>query len=131
MMIPKRPKHKHAKRRKSRRITPFRIVGLFSLVAALGLAGFLFVKGSGGGGSQDQAAMGDMSGVAMTPAPTAATTPPAPFAGGGRLYLPVTGVDLGHVPLMTNVSYSFDLLNVGDQPLSLTARPNVKALEGC
>ena len=130
MMIPKRPKRRHIKRRRNRRITPLRMAGLLSLVAVLGFGGFLLAK-SGGGNGSSQADMGDMSRTMMTPMPTAASAAATPYAGGGRLYLPVTGVDLGHVPLMTEVGYSFDLQNVGDKPLSVMSQPSVKTLEGC
>lgn len=40
-------------------------------------------------------------------------------------------VDLGDVPLGKTVSVSFELSNVGDQPLHFSQTPYVEVVEGC
>jgi hypothetical protein len=122
-MNPKRKKRKQINRRKTRRNTPLRIVGWLAITAFVGLAVFLtvdLVRSRGGGVQQSAAA----------PVTTRAAATAEPYAGGGRLYLPVTEVDLGNVPFMTPASYSFDLVNVGDAPLVISDA-GVKMLEGC
>jgi hypothetical protein len=124
------PKHKKRKQIESgghRRITPLKIVGWGVLAAFVGLAVFLtvdLVRSRGGGDQQSAVA------PATTPVTTSATGSAEQYTGGARLYLPATEVDLGQVPLMTNVSHSFDLQNVGDAPLVIS-EPSVKILEGC
>lgn len=126
-MNPKRKKRKQNNRRKARRITPLRIVGWAALLAFLGLAAFLtldLVRSQGGN---------DNSQVEQQAAPPVATRTGAtavPYTGGARLWLSATEIDLGKVPLIQEVSRSFDLQNVGDAPL-IIAEPTVKVLQGC
>jgi len=40
-------------------------------------------------------------------------------------------IDYGDVKLNTNLTFAFDLTNVGDQPLRITANPYVEVVEGC
>ena len=125
-MNPKRRKRKQIVRRKAPRITPLRIVGWGFLVAIAGLAAFLtldLVRSQGGENSQ-------LAQPAASPVATRTGATPEPYAGGARLFLPETEVDLGEVPLMTDASYSFDLQNVGDKPLVIS-QPNVEVLQGC
>ncbi|OFW64825.1 MAG: hypothetical protein A2Y74_06335 [Actinobacteria bacterium RBG_13_63_9] len=121
-MNPKRRKHKQINRRKARRITPLRIVGWASLLAFVGLAAFLTLDlvRSRGGVQQSVA----------SPVTTPAAATAEPYMGGARLFLPATEVDLGQIPLMREVSYSFDLENVGDAPLVISDT-SVYMLEGC
>lgn len=123
-MNQERRRYKQDNRRKTRRSTPLRIVGWLALTAFIGLAVLLtvdLVRSRGGGVQQPTAA----------PVTTrAAATAAEPHTGGGRLYLPVTEVDLGNVPFVTPVSYSFELRNVGDAPLVIS-KPVVTMLEGC
>ncbi len=53
-----------------------------------------------------------------------------PFQGGPRLHFPVASIDMGHVPLNTNVSYAFAMTNVGDDAARIEA-VDVSVLEGC
>jgi len=125
-MNPKRKKRTEINRRKTRRITPLRIVGWASLIAFVGLAAFLTID-------LVRSQIRDNSQVEQQAAPPVATrtgATPEPYKGGGRLWLPVTEMDLGKVPLMQEVSRSFDLQNVGDAPL-IISDPTVKMLEGC
>ena len=126
-MNPKHKKRKQIKRGGTHRITPLKIVGWGVLAAFVGVAVFLTVDlVHGRGGSDQQSAVAP----AATPVTTSAVSAPQPYTGGARLYLPATEVDLGQVPLMTNVSHSFDIQNVGDAPLVIS-EPTVKVLEGC
>ena len=125
-MNPKRKKREQINRRKTRRITPLRIVGWTSLIAFVGLAAFLTID-------LTRSQTGDNSQVEQQATPLVATragATPEPYRGGGRLWLPVTEMDLGKVPLMQEVSRSFDLQNVGDAPL-IISEPTVKMLQGC
>jgi hypothetical protein len=40
-------------------------------------------------------------------------------------------IDLGEVPLGQTVNVSFELTNIGDQPLRFKERPYVEVIEGC
>ena len=53
-----------------------------------------------------------------------------PFEGGPRLHFPVDSIDMGHVPLNTNVSYAFAMTNVGDVAARIED-VDVSVLEGC
>jgi hypothetical protein len=119
-MNPKRKKRTEINRRKTRRITPLRIVGWASLIAFVGLAAFLTID----------LVRSQVEQQAAPPVATRTGATPEPYKGGGRLWLPVTEMDLGKVPLMQEVSRSFDLQNVGDAPL-IISDPTVKMLEGC
>lgn len=127
-MNPKHSKRKPVIRRKARRITLGRIVAGLSLAAFAAMAVFLMIDVIRGNSAADKQAAESV----ITPPPVATRTgaAPEPYAGGARLWLPVTGVDLGNVPFMTPVSYSFELENVGDAPMFIS-QPSVKMLEGC
>ena len=62
-------------------------------------------------------------------------TPASPVApevtGAPSLKADKEKIDLGNVPLGQTVSVSFELANVGDQPLRLTGMPYVEVVEGC
>ncbi len=53
-----------------------------------------------------------------------------PFQGGPRLHFPVASIDMGQVPLNTNVSYAFAMTNVGDDAAHIED-VDVSVLEGC
>jgi hypothetical protein len=53
-----------------------------------------------------------------------------PFQGGPRLHFPVDSIDMGQVPLNTNVSYAFTMTNVGDTAAHIE-EVDVSVLEGC
>lgn len=111
------------KQSRTRRITVGRIAGTGALLAVAGFAVFLAIEIARGRGGGEE----------VQPSPTIETraeATPEPFQGGPRLYLPITEVDLGQIPLMENVSYSFDLVNVGDAPL-VVSDASVRVLEGC
>jgi hypothetical protein len=101
-----------------------RSLAVWALVAAVaGAAAFLVIHAAtSGGGKEPFAAQ-----VAETPSDSAGAQP---FQGGARLYLTVASVDLGQVPLETEVSHAFDLRNVGDATLMIED-VQVKMLEGC
>ncbi len=108
-------------RRRDRRLLSLAAGGL--VIAAIALVIVLAVYGSMGGGGDKGSA------------PQAVETPSEdrggePFQGGARIYLPVESVDLGQVPFNTEVSYAFELTNVGDAPLRIED-VQVKMLEGC
>ncbi len=126
-MNPKRKKRKQVARRRTRRITPFRIVGWAALLAFVGLAAFLTLDLVRSNNASDKQAE---SAITSPPVATRTGATPEPYAGGGRLWLPVTEIDLGKVPLMQEVSRSFDLQNVGDAPL-IISEPSVGVLQGC
>jgi len=109
----------------ARRRRPLRSLAVWALVAAVGGAAVFLVAyaATNGGGGEDRFA----AQVAETPSDSAGAQP---FQGGPRLYLPVEAVDLGQVPLNTEVSHAFDLRNVGDATLKIED-VQVKALEGC
>lgn len=111
------------RQRKTRKVTIGKIAGTVALLAVAGLAVFLAVKIIGGRGEGEE-------GSAPRIVETRSGAAPEPFRGGPRLHLPIAEVDFGQVPLMTPVSYSFDLMNVGDTPLTI-ADVNVRMLEGC
>ena len=110
------------KARWRRRLGPLAVWG--PIAAVVGVVVFLVVYAatSGGGGNGDSSAQ-----VAET-----ASDPSKgqPFQGGPRLYSPVESMDLGQVPYMQEVYESFDVRNVGDQPLSIED-VQVTMLEGC
>ncbi len=53
-----------------------------------------------------------------------------PFSGGPRLHFPVDSIDMGHVPLNTNVSYAFTMMNTGDAAVQIED-VKVSVLDGC
>jgi len=60
------------------------------------------------------------------------TPPPAPLVTGGpALQVDKEKVDLGDIPLGETVNVSFELTNVGDQPLQFTKKPYIEVAAGC
>jgi hypothetical protein len=125
-MNPKRKRRKQIDRRKTRRITPLRILGWATLIAFVGLAAFLTIDLARSHNSDNGQAEQQLA----PPVATRTGATAVPYTGGGRLWFPVTEIDLGRVPLMREVSRSFDLQNVGDAPLVIS-EPSVKILQGC
>jgi hypothetical protein len=66
--------------------------------------------------------------VAVSEAPTA--HPSAATAGGPQLHFSTTAVDLGLVPLNTEVGYAFSYANTGAKLLRIED-VSVRVLEGC
>jgi hypothetical protein len=62
--------------------------------------------------------------------PGSPTAPPQ-VSGAPRLQADKEKVDLGNVKLGETVSVSFEVTNVGDQPLRFTAKPYVEIKAGC
>ncbi len=56
---------------------------------------------------------------------------PIEVSGAPSLKVDQDEVDLGDVPLGKTVTVSFQLANVGDQPLRFNAKPTVEVVEGC
>jgi hypothetical protein len=73
----------------------------------LGLTAFLFWRGS------------------------TASAVPIEVSGAPRVKADKEKVDLGDVPLGQTVQVSFEIANVGDQPLRFTGEPYVEVAEGC
>ncbi len=115
----KRKKREKAKRRLPR--LGSLIAGGF-LAAIVGFIGLVIVYGAMGGGGHDE----------FVPDLTETNSEDSgePFEGGARLYFAVDSIDMGHVPLNTNVSYSFVMSNVGDVAARIED-VDVSVLEGC
>ena len=80
--------------------------------------------------------LGGIALVGLAALVVAASTPSAPPAavevsGAPSLKVDQEKVDLGTVQLGQTVSVSFELTNVGDQPLRVTKPPYVEVVEGC
>jgi hypothetical protein len=61
-----------------------------------------------------------------------ATTPATPqVSGGPALQVDKEKVDLGDIPLGQTVNVSFELTNIGDQPLQFTKQPYIEVAAGC
>jgi hypothetical protein len=99
--------------------------GLLVLGAGLGLGLVVFLFVIAGRGGEET---GPFEGTVVEKGP--GTPEPGSHVSGPSLYLPVTEVDFGHVPLNEPVSYSFQFVNVGDAPLTIEGT-DVRALEGC
>ena len=69
-----------------------------------------------------------LSAVAQNPG-TSTTQPQV--SGAPRLVADKERVDLGNVKLGETVSVSFEITNVGDQPLRFTEKPYVEVKVGC
>ena len=117
----KRKQPGNHKARWRRRLGPLAVWGPIGAVAGVVVLLVVYAV-AGGGGNGDSSAQ-----VAETPSDPSKGQP---FEGGPRLYFPVASMDLGQIPLMASVSESFDLRNVGDQPLSIED-VQVTMLEGC
>jgi hypothetical protein len=68
--------------------------------------------------------------IALQPSTNTSPTTPE-VSGAARLKADKQKIDLGDVKLGTPVKVSFQLTNVGDQPLKLTKAPYVEIKEGC
>lgn len=131
-MTRKRPRRRPVRGRRpgGRRLPSFgslAVIGAATAFAAF--VAMLVVNGamSGGGGGGSEGGRPDFEGaIAETPSEDSSQ----PFSGGARLYFPIQEIDLGHVPLNTNVGYSFAMSNVGDAEAEIQD-VNVRALEGC
>ncbi len=117
------------KKRKKRRTAKRRLPRLGSLVlggvlaAIAGFIGLVIVYGAMGGGGHGE----------FVPEITETRSEShggEPFEGGPRLHFPVDSIDMGHVPLNTNVSYAFAMTNVGDVAARIED-VDVSVLEGC
>ncbi len=93
------------RRRRNRRIFLFLALGGVFLVAA----GFLLVRGN----QNPQT----LTAIAVQGAPS--------------LKVDKEKVDLGKVSLGQTVQVSFQVTNVGDQPLRFSAQPYIEVVEGC
>ena len=94
-----------------------------AIVAVVGLVAFLVAYGATGGG-------GGSESVPQADEARSESHGGEPFKGGPRIHFPVESVDLGQIPLQTNVSYAFELTNAGDATLYIED-VQVKMLEGC
>ena len=115
----KAKKHKRTRRRLPR--LGSLIAGGF-LAAFAGFIGLVIVYGAMSGGGHGEF-VPDIS-------ETSSKNGGEHFEGGPRLHFPVDSIDMGQVPLNTNVSYAFAMTNVGD----IAARiedVDVSVLEGC
>jgi len=70
-------------------------------------------------------------GAVLTYAQSIKPKAPIEVAGGPSLRVDKEQVNLGDVKLGQTVKVSFDLTNVGDQPLSFSEAPTVEVKEGC
>jgi len=68
--------------------------------------------------------------IALQPSKNTSPTTPE-VTGTARLKADKQKIDLGDVKLGTPVKASFQLTNIGDQPLKLTKAPYVEIKEGC
>ena len=101
-----------------------RLVGFLTgaiLVGAIGLVVLLVVNGMTGGGGE-----GGTEPEVETPSDVGGE----PFDGGPRLHFPVDEIDMGQVPLNTNVSDAFSVMNVGNAAVEIQ-NVEVSAVEGC
>lgn len=53
-----------------------------------------------------------------------------PFEGGARLHFPIDSIDMGRVPLNTEVGYAFAMANLGDTAARIED-VDVSIVEGC
>ena len=92
------------------------------LVAIAGFVGLIVVYGAMNGGGRPEFVPDIVE--------TASEDGGEPFTGGPRLHFPVDSIDMGQVPLNTNVSYAFAMTNVGDTAATIED-VDVSILEGC
>jgi hypothetical protein len=71
------------------------------------------------------AGLGFLIGCAAAPAVTPVVT------GAPRLQVDKASIDLGDRQVGQMVSVSFEVTNVGDQPLIFTQPPDIEVVEGC
>jgi hypothetical protein len=116
---------KAKKRKRARRRLP-RVRSLISggfLAAVAGFIVLLVVYGAMGGGGHGE----------FVPEITETRSEShggEPFQGGPRLHFPVDSIDMGRVPLNTNVGYAFAMTNVGDATVQIEDA-SVSVLDGC
>ncbi len=116
------------KKRKKRKRTRRRYPRLGNLIAGGVLAalaafiGLIVVYGAMGGGGRPEFVPDLIE--------TRSESSDEPFVGGPRLHFPVDSIDMGQVPLNTNVSYAFAMTNVGDTAATIED-VDVSILEGC
>ncbi len=115
---------KTKKRKKSKRRLPRLGSLVFGgiLAAVVGFIGLAIVYGTMGGGGRGEYVPDLIE--------TRSESSGEPFAGGPRLHFPVDTIDMGDVPLNTNVSYAFAMTNVGDAAAHIK-EVDVSILEGC
>ena len=118
-MVKKRKKRKKAKRRHPR-LGSLVFGGV--LVAIAGFIGLIIVYEAMGGGGRPEFVLDIVE--------TTSENGGESFEGGPRLYFPVNSIDMGRVPLNTNVSYAFTMTNVGDVAARIED-VDVSVLEGC
>lgn len=63
--------------------------------------------------------------------PSAATGSPAQVTGKPRLAVDRQQIDFGKLPLDKTVKATFQVSNVGDQPLQILSEPVVEVKQGC
>ncbi len=115
----KTKKRKQAKRRLPR-LGSLVVGGVLAAVA--GFIGLIIVYGAMGGGGRPE--------FVPDVVETTSENGGEPFAGGPRLHFPVDSIDMGDIPLNTNISYAFAMTNVGDGAATIED-VDVSILEGC
>ena len=69
---------------------------------------------------------------ASAPIQNSGNGPSSPVSNGGpKLAADKTKIDLGNVRLGQTVNASFEITNVGDQPLQFSEAPYIEVKEGC
>ncbi len=122
----KRPQVNTTKKRKraSRRWPRLgSLVGGGVVIAAIGVIVLLVVYGAMGGGGHGEF-------VPEIIETRSESHGGEPFEGGARLHFPVDSIDMGQVPLNTNVGYAFVMTNTGDAAIHIEDA-SVSILEGC
>jgi len=116
---------KSKKRKKARRRLPRLGSLVFGgiLAAIAGFIGLIVVYGAMGGGGSPEF----VPDIVETRSESHGGEP---FEGGPRLHFPVVSIDMGQVPLNTNVSYAFAVTNAGDTAAHIED-VDVSILEGC
>lgn len=104
---------KRRKRRRQRGGPPYLVILVLGAVALLAVALYAVYQGSG--------------------AAPGAKGPNVPVTVSGRPAVEVDQkqVDLGYIKLNKTVQASFQIQNVGDQPLKITELPTIEVVEGC
>ncbi len=119
-MVKKRKKKRRRIRRRFPRLGSLVLGGVLTAVA--GFIGLIIVYGAMGGGGRPEFVPDIVE--------TTSENGGEPFAGGPRLHFPVESIDMGQVPLNTDVSYAFAMTNVGDAAAHIE-EVDVSVLEGC
>lgn len=119
MVKKRKKKRKHARRRYPRLGN---LIAGGVLAAVTGFIGLIIVYGAMGGSGRPEFVPDIVE--------TTSESSGEPFAGGPRLHFPVESIDMGQVPLNTDVSYAFAMTNVGDAAAHIE-EVDVSVLEGC